>query len=301
MLAEVLDISIDSAYRRLRGDTLLGIDEITRICENFKVPFETSSKQGNHTVSFNYVRLEGKQSNFKKWLFNLSDEVKKIESVPNSSILYAADDVSVWHHFFDPDLTAFKIFYWLKCILNDPEFADKVYDPTLISSDMIEAAAELLNQYNKIDSTEVWTEDTLNSTLKQVEYFWDSGFFKKKEDAIKICDLIETEIELIRKHAEKESKLMDAGIKNFKMYRSDVMIGNNSILVNIGNSKVAYISNNTFNMISTNTPDFVQENETWLQNLIRKSVLISGVSEKQRNQFFKILKDKIDQLRNHIQ
>jgi hypothetical protein len=78
------------------------------------------------------------------------------------------------------------------------------------------------------------------------------------------------------------------------------MIGNNSILANIGSTKIAYVSNNTFNMMSTTSADFVHENELWLNNLLKKSTLISGVAEKQRNQFFRVLRDKVETLRQKI-
>jgi uncharacterized protein YajQ (UPF0234 family) len=79
------------------------------------------------------------------------------------------------------------------------------------------------------------------------------------------------------------------------------MIGNNSILANIGTTKIAYVSNNTFNMMSTTNADFVNENEHWLKNLVKKSTLLSGIAEKQRNQFFRLMRDKIDRVRNSIQ
>ena len=303
-LADLLNTSNDSAYRRMRGETLLSIDEIARICVHFKVPFETNSQVNAQSVSFNYFKLEGKKENFKTWLTSLCDNVKQIGQVKGSDILYAADDVPIWHHFHNVDLAAFKIFYWLKSIVNDPYYADQKFDPSIIDPEYIEAAKQLLDNYNQIHSTEIWSEDTLNSTLKQVEYFWESGFFKSKEDALKICDAIEIEVDLIKTKAERETKLVAANSNNepnFKLYRCEVMIGNNSIIANLGNSKIAYVSNNTFNMMSTTSPDFVEENERWLKNLIRQSVLISGVSEKQRNQFFKILKGKIDALKNSIQ
>jgi hypothetical protein len=81
---------------------------------------------------------------------------------------------------------------------------------------------------------------------------------------------------------------------------SEVMVGNNSILVSMGKTKVAYVSNNTFNFMSTTNPGLIEENEKWLKNLIKKSVLISGVSEKQRNRFFNILKDKVELLKRKI-
>jgi len=125
------------------------------------------------------------------------------------------------------------------------------------------------------------------------------GFFKTKAEALSICDLIEDETNILQKKAAGSSKLPN-GKENFTLYRSEVMVGNNSIVVNIGDTKISYVSYNTFNVITTTNRDFVNENEEWLKNLIKKSILISGVSEKQRNQFFKILKDKIDGLRERI-
>jgi hypothetical protein len=153
--------------------------------------------------------------------------------------------------------------------------------------------------YNQTSSIEIWTEDTFNSTLKQVEYFWGSGFFKSKEVALKICEAIENEINILQKMATTSSKL-SSGKENFKLYHSEVMVGNNSIVANIGGNKVSYVSYNTFNMMTTTNSLFVNEAEEWLKNLIKKSNLISGISEKQRNQFFKKLFSKLEKLRDLI-
>jgi hypothetical protein len=233
----------------------------------------------------------------------MGNDIKKIGGSPSNEIMYAADDVPVWHHFFSDELISFKLFYWLKSILCSPEYADALFDPSEIDPELISYAKELLNNYNKTTSTEVWTEDTINSTLKQIEYFWESGYFSKKSDALMMCDLMTEEINLLQKKAAKSSKLIgpgESGVENFKLYKSEVMIGNNSILANIGSTKIAYVSNNTFNMMSTTNADFVHENEHWLQNLVRKSTLISGVGEKQRNQFFRLLRDKIELVKNKI-
>lgn len=302
-LADLLGVSNDSAYRRLRCETPLSIDEIAVICTHFKVTFETDAQPDSDTVMFSYQRINGKKENFKKWLMSLHSNVKRIASVQNSNIIYAADDIPVWHHFVHKEFACFKIFYWLKCIISDPDFNDKNFDPAFISDELITMAEELLKNYNQTQSTEIWTEDTINSTLKQIEYFWESGYFKDKEQALRMCDHIEGVIDTIQKKAQKSSKLINKDEKpteNFTMYRSEVMIGNNSILVTLGNNKIAFVSNNTFNFMTTTNNEFVLENEEWLKNLMRKSILISGVSEKQRNQFFKLLKDKVEVVRNNI-
>ncbi|MCF8255202.1 MAG: hypothetical protein K9H61_08760 [Bacteroidia bacterium] len=302
-LADLLKLSNDSAYRRIRCETLFNIEEITMICKHFRVSFDPDVQHMSNKVTFDYLKLDDKKENFRLWLMFLSADVKKIGTSPNNQILYGADDVPVWHHFFDKELIAFKLFYWLKSILNSPEFADKNYDPSLIDEDMVNSAKEMLQNYNQINSVEIWTEDTLNSNLKQIEYFWESGFFDKKQDALRMCDLYIEELNLVQKKATSSSKLIGKGEskkENFKLYKSEVMIGNNSILANIGSTKIAYVSNNTFNMMSTTSADFVHENELWLNNLLKKSTLISGVGEKQRNQFFRVLREKVEIVKQKI-
>src|SRR5437868_2689306 len=57
-LAELLGLSNDSAYRRIRGETALSIEEIASICKKFKISFDSfinSSDAG--MVTFSYKSL----------------------------------------------------------------------------------------------------------------------------------------------------------------------------------------------------------------------------------------------------
>lgn len=302
-LADLLGTSNDSAYRRMRGETLLSIEEIFKICSHFKVPFETTTHPNSDDVTFTYRRLRDQPEGFSKWMEAMLGNVLRIAQVPNSSILYAANDIPIWHHFNNDELIAFKLFYWQKSILNVPQLEGKKFNPDLLNPDDIQKASEMLKAYNQINSTEIWTEDTVNSTLKQVEYFWESGFFNSQEEALRMCDHIQEELNLLKQKAEKNSKLIGKGeseTENFTLYQSEVMIGNNSILATLGSQKIAYSSYNTFNMMATQNEGYITESESWIKNLTRKSILISGVNEKQRHRFFRILDEKIDDLRAKI-
>jgi hypothetical protein len=114
-----------------------------------------------------------------------------------------------------------------------------------------------------------------------------------------MCAEVRAMVERLQNNAEKKSKL-PSGQENFTFYQSEIMIGNNTILVSAGSSKVAYISHHTFNVMTTTNPSFLAEDEAWLNNLMKRSVLISGVSEKQRNQFFRVFHNKLDDLEASI-
>ncbi len=302
-LAELLETSNDSAYRRLRGDTILNIDELTKICAHFKVPFDiTVQPKAGGLVTFSYNRLKDEQDGFKTWFLNLYLNIQQIADAPLNNIIYAADDVPLWHHFNDDNLTAFKLFYWQKSILNSPTFNALKFNKHHIDDELIAIGRKITAAYNKTESTEIWTEDTLNSTLKQIEYFWENDFFEDKQSALAICDAVENEILLLKSKAETGVKSPEkiGNEKNFSLYQSEVMLGNNSIIVYTNNNKIAFVSNNTFNIMSTTSKAFVDENEMWMNNIMKKSILISGVNEKQRNKFFRLLIQKITDLRNKI-
>ena len=302
-LAELLETSNDSAYRRLRGDTILDIEELTKICAHFRVPFEiTMQPKAGGLVTFSYNKLKDEKDGFKTWFLNLYLNIQQIADAPVNKIVYAADDVPLWHHFTQDNLTAFKLFYWQKSILNSPEFNELKFREEYIHPELIDIARKIKEAYNQTESIEIWTEDTLNSTLKQIEYFWENDFFEDKQTALSICDAIESEIILLKNKAENESKnpASTGHRKNFSLYQSEVMLGNNSIIVYTNNNKTAFVSNNTFNIMSTTGKAFVDENEMWMSNIMKKSILISGVNEKQRNKFFRLLIQKITDLRHKI-
>jgi len=297
-LADLLQISNDSAYRRLRGETPLNIQEIAILCDKYKVSFDADMRPATGKVYFEYNALNSQEEQFHQYLLRMLADLKKIGSAPECNIVYAADDVPIFHHFVTEDITCFKIMYWLKSILNVPRFENEKFDPSLISPKMIETAKAILAAYNKVPSVEIWTEDTMNSTLKQVEYYWEAGFFKTKEDALLICDQFDNVVKSIQHKAERGKKADDGG--PYTLYKSEIMVGNNSIMAEIGQTKVAYLSHHTFNMMATLNTEFIEETDSWLKNLTKRSILISGVSEKQRNQFFKILYGKIEALRGMI-
>lgn len=306
-LAELLGVSNDSAYRRIRGETALSIEEISLICKKFKISFDSfinSTDAG--MVTFSYKPLNNTQEGFKHYLENILSDLKKVNSFENRQIIFAAEDVPVFYQFSQPELSAFKIFYWLRSVLGVSEYEGKKFEPGIINKELIELGKQIIDLYNAVPSIEIWSEDTVNSTIKQVEFYWETGVFKSKEDCLLICSQLENSVEHIKKQAECNAKFTinkqpGEYENNFTLYHSEVMIGNNYLLVTLGNMKLSYLSYHTFNVMQTTNNNFNAENESWLKVLIRKSTQISGVAEKQRYQFFKKIEENLKKLRDIVE
>lgn len=295
-LADVLNVSKDSVYRRIRNETSLSLEEITVISEHFKVPFSFNSTQAQGTVSFGYKSMTT-QEDFKLYLKSMLNDLSKIGASERKLVTYAANDVPVFHNFKYPELTAFKVFYWMKGVVNDPALQSKRFDKNLIDPEILELTSILYGAYLKTPTREIWTKLTINSQLEQIRYFWESGVFNSKEEALIIVDQVKSLIDVIREQVSTGTK--SPGV-SYDFYFSEIEIGNNTVMVERGESKMLYLGFNTFNKMLTTNKEYCQETEKWLENLVKKSVLISGVSEKQRYQFFQALEKKVDALKKDI-
>ncbi len=303
-LSDVLETSTDSSYRRIRCETLLSIEEIIKLCDHFNITFDAFSKSENTAVTFNYSKLEPSISCFKEYLEKLLQDMKTIDNSNQKQIIYACEDIPVFHHFNHPILASFKMFYWMLTILNVPELEFEKFDTNNINSELTETGKQIAAAYSRIPSIEIWTETTIHSTIKQIEYFWEAGKFKNKNDALKVCEELRNEITLIQRQAEKGTKLdsfpNNIQENNFKLYFSDMEITNNCVHVNIGSLKSVYLGHFTFSTMSTFNDSYCKETFEWMNTIIKKSTLISGISEKQRYQVFKKYFKYIDELEEKI-
>lgn len=291
VLADLLQVSKDSAYRRIRGETALTLDEVLIICEQFRITFESLSNP--NAVTFQFKQLKPDIESFREYLTGMYTDLERIKSFENSEIIYAAEDIPVFHHFPHKMLSSFKTYYWMRSIMNVKAFEGTRFKAGLIPEDIIELGKKIHQVYQSIPSAEIWTDETISSTLNQIEYYWEAGLFEDVETGIAVCDDFITELRSIQ-------QLCEIGTKQFKPYRfyhNDIMIGNNCILIKAGTTKFCYLSHHSFNFMLTTDFAFSEETESWLENMMRRSALISGVSEKQRNIFFSQLIGRVEGLK----
>jgi hypothetical protein len=300
-LADVLQVSNDSAYRRIRGETALTMDEIILLCNHYRISFDSFNINNPGTVTFNYQPLGNDEKSFEHYLKNMHSDLKKISGFDNKHLYFAAEDIPIFHHFYFPYLTSFKIFYWNRSILNMPELEGKKFEPGYVPSQMLKVAEEILDLYSNISSVEIWCEDTLNSTLKQIEFYWDTQIIRSSGDAMQLCDELELMIKRIQLQSEQGCKMNKKNecIKGttFELYNTDLMIGNNCILVSMNDVKGVYLTHQTFNAMITTNVAFCDETENWFKNLMKKSPRIDGQDKERSEKFFNGLYERLERVK----
>lgn len=292
-MADLLDVSTDSAYRRIRGETELTIEEVYKISKKYALSIDDVFSNQNDTVTFSYTKLTDSDHNFEIYLNRLLTHLKTLKKFDNRKIYYVAEEIPIFYSFFSKKLTDFKLFYWQRSVLNVPEYQQRKFDWGVVPQKLIDIAHASYEEYLTIPSSEIWTSETVLTGLKQIQFYYDSGIISS-DHALELLTEYRSMIDMIMKNAENSRKNISDKTDTYFMYNSEVVLGTNCIYVIMGETTYSYISFNSMNSLTTNNPQFCEETEHWVRNLEKKSTLISGVSEKQRYQFFSLMYKAID-------
>lgn len=293
-LADVLGVSIDSAYRRIRGETELTIEEVYKLTKKYAISIDEVFSNRSDTVTFSYTKLIDSAQNLEAYFNRISNHLKLITQFDEKKLYYVAEETPLFYSFFTKKNAEFKLFYWQRSVLNVPEYQNKKFEWGIIPKQIVENAHQSFLEYLKVPSVEIWTYETILTNLRQIRFYLDSGIINK-EQALELFQENRKMLEMVQGFAETGRKNISDKNETYQLYCSEVVLGTNCIYVQMGETRYSYITFNTMNSITTNNPEFCDETEHWMKNLEKKSTLISGIAEKQRYQFFSAMFKTIDQ------
>lgn len=298
-LAELLNISRDSAYRRIRGETVLSLDEVKILVTNYRVSLDSLLSPNTEILSFHHQVVDQGSFNFGHWLKSILEKLDMITAFPesNKELVYYAKDMPIFYYFTFPELGAFKMFFWMKAVLNDPHYQHEKFKLELIPKNYLDMGSKIWDRFAVLPSTELWSDETLNVTLKQIEYFYDCGYFVAARDAHLLLDQFSSLLENIRQWTT-------AGIKDGKgklnFYKNEILVAENTILFKMGEKRVVFLTHNIADLLTTSDETFCIRTEHFINNLLNKAVLISATGEKERSRFFNQMTEKIKEVREKI-
>lgn len=303
-LADLLGVNKDAAYRRMRGTTALTFDEIKKISLAFRVSVDSAINYQGSTVPFQFNAMFQEKFKILDYLRNIANELDSLRDVENAHMTLTLMDLPYFRQFGFPALSRFKLFYWQRSVLNLESYRHKKFDWEEPMEEYEVITNQVYEYYHGVASREIWAPETLDSTIKQVQYFADSGLFVSKDSARQICDDLQTLFSKLEREAELGKKFIQVDGKSisspFEMYQSDIFLSNNCIQARRGDNTYTYVSFNSFNSLMSFNPEFAEECNKWVEQIRLKSILLSEVSEKLRYQFFQGLRMKLDRLREYL-
>ncbi len=307
-LADCLSISRDSAYRRIRSDTLFGIGEIEKLAKRYNLSLDSFFGLQKSSVSFSVRSINLSDFTFKDYLESIENNLTIIKQLESKHLYYSARDIPIFHYFQLPGLSSFKSYFWLRYYLNHPalQTVDFTFDqqPELLT-ELSATTRRIWQLYLKIPSTEIWTYETANITLRQIEFAYHAGIITR-DVCEELCDTFKRLLAHIKLQAREGNKFTigsQATLEGaeFNLYFNEVAIGDNSILFKMNDKKMAFNTYGNLNYMHTTDQAYTDYIETHFQSTMKNSTLISTTSQKIRSEFFNSLSHKIDQVTSKIQ
>lgn len=303
-LAELLGVNTDAAYRRMRGTTALTFSEIEKICSHYKVSFDSTIGYRGRTSPFQFNSMFKDDFQILEYLKEINSSLLALAHEPDSRLTMTAMDLPYFRQFGFKSLRRFKMFYWQRSVLNLEAFKHLKFDALAFKEEYEAISDEIFINYHKVDSTEIWAPETVDSTIKQVQYYLESGLFESKESALSICQDMFSLLAKLEREALLAKKVFstkeETYTSKFAMYQSDILLSNNSVQGFTNDRVYTYVSFNSFNSLMSYAPPFSEECSAWIKQIRLKSILLSEVSEKLRYQFFQSLRSRITSLIKQI-
>jgi plasmid maintenance system antidote protein VapI len=304
-VSEILHVSNDSAYRRIRGETPLILEEAKQLCGYFKLSLDQILNLQSGFTLFQTERLHYKNYSFEQYLSGILEQLKLINGFIRKEIIYLSKDLPFFHNFFSEPLFSFHYFFWMKSILRHPLYQDKNFSLDALSEQVKALGKDILQTYNNIPSTEIWNTECINSTIFQIEYYKDAGFFNSSNDIKLVYDSVEETIYHIKEQAEFGCKFIpgeNPQLKksNFRFFYNRVTLGDNTVVAVTDLFKTVFLNYDVMNYMITRDKNFCEDTYTEIQSLIKRSTMLSASSEKQRNIFFNILINKIEDRKRNL-
>lgn len=302
-LCQLLDISADSAYRRIRGEKPLTLSDLKKICDHYQLSLDQVLQLQKDTVVFRASDLHKSSFPFSEILNNLLTQVRYFNGFREKHILYLCKDLPIWHFFHFPELAAFKTFFWAKTIHNEHAFANRQFSLKEFDYEQYYITGQqIIKEYNLVPSVEIWNQESINSTISQLGFYKEAGVFSDKKEIGLVLDSFIQTLEHLQHQAEKGMKFM-AGDTDVlyrapvQLYINEVVIGSNTILTRLDGQTMSFIPYNVFSFMSTKDKVFGESIERSIGIIQSRSTLISQTGEKERNRFFNLMKERVNDLR----
>ena len=305
-VAALLNISNDSAYRRIRGEKPIGLDEVQTLCNKYHISLDQLLQIQSNTVIFSGNKLDSVAFGFEKYLQEIADNLVLFKKLQTPQIYYFNKDLPLFHYMQFPELCAFKFFFWKRTFLSYPELARQKFNGEESDKANVELAKKIVEHYSQIPSTEIWNEESIQVTIRQIEFYRQSNIFANKDIVLKVYLQLEELLNHIELQAAEGKKFLynqpiPAASAAYDVFINEILIGGNTIFVKGGERQITFLNHNGLNIIATQDKNFCDFTFKNLQNIMSKSTHISIDGEKERSMFFNTLRGKIYEYKKNLQ
>lgn len=300
-VAELLNISNDSVYRRIRGEKAITLYEVQKLCSHYKISLDQFFNINSDAYIFTGELRDNTEKSFEAWLSRVTQTFLLFNKFEEKHLTILMKDIPPFVHFQIPELALFKFYFWMKSILHYDSLKNVKFnleDESL--HQYLPASKKIINLYHNVPMTEIWNIESLNSSLRQICFYHEAGLIKNSTTTKMLLDKLELLINHIECQAELGlkfdfNKQADASSSAYRLFVNELILGDNTYMAELDGKHMVFLNHSVLYFVATTDEKFTASMAENMLNLERKSTMISSVGEKERTVFFNSLRSQIHQ------
>lgn len=301
VMQDLLKIARPTAYKYLSEDVPISYDHMSRILEydRFKPVLYMGGETSKSNITWNYPVFDRPVTDALSYVQSINNFIRLFEGY-DVEIKYTSYEVPLFYYMYYPRLFAFKLFCWSKTIWKTPGFESARFDmDAVMTPEVVTVMADTLERFTKLRSTEYWTDQLFDNTIRQIHYFRQMEYFDHirtvKSLALDIRDLIG----LMRVMAASGKKIApdrSTHASDIIIYRNDIYFTNNIVSVHSPEKIITFCAFDNPNYIITMDPKVGVRTAEWLENMQSGCTRLTQNSDLVRLDFFRTMEEKLELL-----
>ena len=279
VLSEILVISYDAAHRRISGKSKLTLEEALTLSQYFSIPLDHLHSNSGLLHCKKSVSVTS-QTELASYIQQAVSDLQAFH--PQGTFYYSAKDIPLFYTLGGNLLTKFKWYVWLNLLAKPEE--NKAFHQFYLTASIAEQAQHLQQIYAKATVHELWNDSTLNSTLFQIDYYYESGLLQANEALLLLADLLQLVQDIERKLNEES---------NYFLYYHELLLMNNNVLVENERLRKLFVPYTMISYLVTEDEQTLIEAKTYFQRLLQNAKCLNTAGPKDRLQFFAKKKQRI--------
>jgi BetR domain len=282
-VASVLNISYDAAHRRVSGKSKFSIDETVQLASHYSISLDDLFFSKQKVIVEKTIEV----TNLKEMQLYFKDSATRIEKLSQNSqdiLCYSAKDIPLFYFMDATIISKFKAFVWLQLLNSDNSSIS--FEEFVIDQSFFEPMQKLKKAYEKLDVYEIWNDSTINSSLQQIQYFYEADLLSFKSATALFQDLKRI-INVLKEKSNKKNS-------NFSIYYNELVMLDNNLLFENSKKLTLFVPYTLLGYFITNNIESCQNVQKWFKQQFKNSKPLHQLGIKEQNLFFNKANRKIE-------
>ncbi|RZJ67167.1 MAG: hypothetical protein EOO50_06495 [Flavobacterium sp.] len=280
-VAVALNISYDAAHRRVSSKSKFSIDEAVILCRHYKISID-AILTGNNVVVVEKTKEISSFDDMQQYFAQSAGYLDAFSKKENVSLYYAAKDIPLFYTIGGTLLSKFKLYVWMDLLAGN---GGKKFEEFTFTANVQQHVERIKSIYEGASVHEIWNDTTINSTLQQIFYFFESGLLSKA-NALVLYDDLETLLAGVEKKSAESNK--------FHLYYNELLILNNNVIVSAADKRTMFIPYTALGYFITEDETTCTKASEYFERQMKNSKSLNLSGTRDRKIFFNKAMRKID-------